>query len=65
MGGCLFTYFAFVGVQAGRLMRFLHQQDVLIRAVDWWPLVSTVTIIMLRAERPGASLGEYKVINRF
>ena len=63
--GCLFFYLAFVGVQAGRLMRFLHQQDVLIRAADWWPPVSTVTIIVLRAERPGASLGEYKGINHF
>ena len=63
--GCPFCYLAFVGVQTGRLMRFLHQQDVLISAADWWPPVSTATIIVLRAERPGASLGEYKVINRF
>ena len=46
-------------------MRVLHQQSALIKAAYWRPLVSTVTIIMLRAERPGASLGEYKVINRF
>ena len=54
-----------MGVQAGRLMRFLHQQDVLIRAVDWWPLASTVTSIVLRSERHRVSLGEYKVVNLF
>ena len=46
-------------------MRVLHQQSALIKAAYWCPLVSTVTIIVLRAERLGASLGEYKVINRF
>ncbi|QNI74505.1 hypothetical protein SynNOUM97013_02458 [Synechococcus sp. NOUM97013] len=44
--GCLLRYLAFVGMQAGWLMRFLHRQNALIRAADWWSLVSVVTIIV-------------------
>ena len=65
LAGCLLRYLAFAGVQAGWLMRFLHRQNALIRAADYWPLVSVVTIIVLRPERLRASLGEYKLINRF
>ena len=61
----LFAYLVFVGLQVGRLMPIVHQQDALINAAYWWPVVSMVTIIVLRVERPSVAFYGYTSINRF